>query len=31
MEVGISAVTSAYFRFLKIAKYVEYRMTKGKS
>jgi len=26
----ISAVTSAYFRFLKVAKYVEYRMTKGK-
>lgn len=27
----ISSVTSAYFRFLKIAKYVEYRMTKGKN
>jgi glycosyltransferase involved in cell wall biosynthesis len=27
----ISAVTSAYFRFLKIAKYIEYRMTKGKN
>lgn len=27
----ISAVTSAYFRFLKIAKYLEYQMTKGKS
>lgn len=26
----ISAVTSAYFRFLKIAKYIEYQMTKGK-
>lgn len=26
----ISAVTSAYFRFLKIAKYIEYRMTKGR-
>jgi glycosyltransferase involved in cell wall biosynthesis len=26
----ISAVTSAYFRFLKIAKYVEYQITKGK-
>lgn len=27
----ISAVTSAYFRFLKIAKYIEYQMTKGKA
>jgi len=26
----ISAVTSAYFRFLKIAKYIEYRETRGK-
>ena len=26
----ISAVTSAYFRFLKIAKYIEYQETKGK-
>ena len=26
----MSAVTSAYFRFLKIAKYIEYQMTKGK-
>jgi glycosyltransferase involved in cell wall biosynthesis len=26
----ISAVNSAYFRFLKIAKYLEYQMTKGK-
>lgn len=26
----ISAVTSAYFRFLKVAKYVEYQMTKEK-
>ena len=26
----ISAVTSAYFRFLKIAKYIEYQMTKEK-
>lgn len=26
----ISAVTSAYFRFLKIAKYIEYQMTRGK-
>ena len=26
----ISAVTSAYFRFLKIAKYIEYQMTKGR-
>ncbi|MEO7557781.1 MAG: glycosyltransferase family 2 protein [Gammaproteobacteria bacterium] len=26
----ISAVTSAYFRFLKIAKYIEYQLTKGK-
>jgi len=27
----MSAMTSAYFRFLKIAKYVEYQMIKGKS
>ncbi len=27
----ISAVTSAYFRFLKIAKYIEWQMTKGKT
>ncbi len=26
----IAATTSAYFRFLKVAKYVEYQMTKGK-
>jgi glycosyltransferase involved in cell wall biosynthesis len=26
----ISATTSAYFRFLKVAKYVEYQMTRGK-
>lgn len=26
----MSAVTSAYFRFLKIAKFIEYRMMKGK-
>jgi glycosyltransferase involved in cell wall biosynthesis len=26
----ISAVTSAYFRFLKIAKFLEYQMTKGR-